>query len=224
MNPQKAITYHAIRQAVLRSCPSCQPSFLRLLWPLNASVCFLSSRLHSQSHKRGAMNNDPNTFPTRKQTITNISFSTLHLLSSNIRMSNNRLQTSSRPARSLKRGVGDMKMKREEYVLPVGEVVIITDDAIAKRIITALGLLDKLQSLLNHVTTTANWITSENHSTHWVLAGHYRGFEKPEDNGFCLKCYPKTDFTFEQVQSQLRSSMGSSCFEFNKHPQQPLAN
>jgi hypothetical protein len=120
--------------------------------------------------------------------------------------------------------VGDKKMRRNEYALPVGEKLVVKDDAAARRIIAEIGLLDAIEKAKRCLTEPAVFVTSQNHSTHWIVAGFYRGFQKPEDNGFYLACYPKTDFTFEQVQSHIHLHLNNTYIEIETSPQQPPAN
>jgi len=43
------------------------------------------------------------------------------------------------------------------------------------------------------------------HSTHWITALRYVGFRRPEENGFAIRCQPKSVVTREQFKLQLEA-------------------
>jgi len=78
------------------------------------------------------------------------------------------------------------------------------------------GLLDQIELASRTLQQPVVIATSENHPTHWLVAGLYRGFEKLEDNGMNFMAFPKKLFSLEDVQSQLRRYMGENRIEISK--------
>jgi hypothetical protein len=110
-------------------------------------------------------------------------------------------------------------LKPKEPYLPPDKIVIIRDTAEAEFYACAFGLLDKIR-LASRLSETVIFVMEDKHETHWIVVGLYREFEKPEDNGMGVYCYPKSQFTLEEVQNKLRSYMGSSYIEIKKDAQQ----
>ena len=85
------------------------------------------------------------------------------------------------------------------------EIVSTTDDDEAKAFLSELRVLEKLQyggapeELLSRQVIRMDIL---HHATHWITALHYVGFERPEENGFAVRCLPKSMFTLEQFKLQ----------------------
>ena len=113
-------------------------------------------------------------------------------------------------------------MKRDFHEIIPGQPLIVADNDEARMMIADLGLLNFLEEAkLRLPSEPLVVITSENHKTHWIAAGFYRGFENPDDNGFYLACYPKTHLTFQQFEAHLQSSIGCSYTEHKRLPNKP---
>lgn len=86
--------------------------------------------------------------------------------------------------------------------------VRISDDAQAKRLLLALGILDELPSkdaLRNsgraEIDTVA--VPFLDHPTHWILAFRFHGNELPEDNGFLVCAWPKNQYPRTVIEAAL---------------------
>ena len=101
----------------------------------------------------------------------------------------------------------------DDITLPPDTLLMITDTEKAKHYASAFGLLDPITKA-SQLPEPAIMITSENHDTHWLVVGLFRGYSKPEDNGMNFMAYPKTMFSLQQVQDWIRSHMGDNRIEF----------
>ena len=88
------------------------------------------------------------------------------------------------------------------------ELVATTNDKKAKALLKKLGVLEKLndmaagkRKLPSRITRLDLW----QHPTHWITALHYIGFERAEENGFAVRCQPKSMVTREMFKSQLEA-------------------
>jgi hypothetical protein len=69
-------------------------------------------------------------------------------------------------------------------------VTRITDDAAAKEIMLALGVLDQL-SRKTHPTDTTCVYVADNHPTHWCMCARFWDNPDPAENGYMVLAYPK---------------------------------
>jgi hypothetical protein len=87
------------------------------------------------------------------------------------------------------------------------------DDAIARTMLVQLGLLDRLLDLTRKPELPeprADTMCDTNHSTHWILGIHYRGYPAAADNGYAVRCYPKSRYTLKQFRAAIRDTLGGS--------------
>jgi hypothetical protein len=85
------------------------------------------------------------------------------------------------------------------------------DDSEARALLVQLGLLDRLLDLTRKPELPeprADVVCDTNHLTHWILGIHYRGYSAAADNGYAVRCLPKSRYTFEQFKSAIRSDLG----------------
>lgn len=88
------------------------------------------------------------------------------------------------------------------------KVVATTNDEEAQWLLADLGLLEKFKRQPVNPGALANKVTRLDmitHPTHWITAVKYEGFERPEDNGFAVRCLPKSAFPFDQVKLQFEA-------------------
>lgn len=82
------------------------------------------------------------------------------------------------------------------------------------------GLIVALEKAKTTLADPAVFVTTSNHATHWIVAGFYRGFEKPEDNGYYFASYPKAKYSLEHVQSVIHNHLNNTFIQIEKDPQQ----
>jgi len=88
------------------------------------------------------------------------------------------------------------------------EVVVTTDDNEAKALLEKLGVLKRLeQAGMDERALSCQTLRLDiwNHPTHWITALRYAGFDRPEDNGFAVRCQPKKAVTLEMFKAQLET-------------------
>ena len=90
------------------------------------------------------------------------------------------------------------------------EVVTTTNDDEAQAFLAELGILEKLQphfanpgQLTGHTLRVDHW----RHSTHWITSLRYVGFQRPEDNGFAVRCLPKSKISREMFETQVQTEL-----------------
>lgn len=79
------------------------------------------------------------------------------------------------------------------YALP-DEVVRLIDDTTVELILLQLGVRHRFEFPPN-VDANALYYSIDDHPTHWILAGRFRGYPDPKDNGFTLVGWPKSQFS-----------------------------
>ncbi len=81
------------------------------------------------------------------------------------------------------------------------------DDADAKTVLVQVGLLDKLLELAGRAdlpTPRADAVYYSDHPTHWVSGVHYHGYPLPADNGYAVRCFPKSRYSLNQFRQMIR--------------------
>ena len=106
-------------------------------------------------------------------------------------------------------------MKHDDIELPRDRLVMITDTVNAERYATAFDLLDPIRRA--RTLPDPVWmVISENHDTHWLVVGIFRGFDNPAENGMNFMAFPKSRVSLEQVKERIRAYMPDNRFEINK--------
>jgi len=85
------------------------------------------------------------------------------------------------------------------------------DDATARSMLVQLGLLDRLLDLAHKPELTeprADMVCDTEHATHWIFGVYYHGYPAAADNGYTLRCFPKSIYTFEQFRAAIRRDIG----------------
>jgi len=88
------------------------------------------------------------------------------------------------------------------------EPVATANDKKAKALLKKLGVLKKLEDMAAHKRELPSRIVRLDlwqHPTHWITALRYVGFKRAEDNGFAVRCQPKSIVTREMFKSQLEA-------------------
>ena len=85
------------------------------------------------------------------------------------------------------------------------EVVTIRDDNDAKALLVEIGIHEELTKGGTLAGQRAEFLSFGNHPTHWILAIYYSGFADPRDNGYDVKCLPKSRFTFERFKQAIKA-------------------
>lgn len=87
------------------------------------------------------------------------------------------------------------------------------DDTEARTLLVEAGLLDDLLELTHKPELPeprADAVCDTNHPTHWILGVNYRGFPAAADNGYAVRCFPKSLYTFDQFKTCIRDTLGGS--------------
>ena len=86
------------------------------------------------------------------------------------------------------------------------------DDAEAETLLDQLGLLNELPDLTGEpepAEPRTDILCDINHPTHWILALRYRSYPAAADNGYVVRCLPKSRCTLEQFKAIIdRDSAG----------------
>ncbi|MBI5381105.1 MAG: hypothetical protein HZA31_04330 [Opitutae bacterium] len=77
----------------------------------------------------------------------------------------------------------------------IDDVFFTDEDAEAKAIIVALGMLNHINTHHLSPKRKAEFAMSGTHSTHWLLIGRFGGFQRKEDNGYCVAGWPKRKYS-----------------------------
>lgn len=88
-----------------------------------------------------------------------------------------------------------------------GRYIEVQDDAKAQQLLLELGLLAKLQEPAPISSGQVRLATLDTHPTHVIAAYRFVGHANPKDNGYVVKCYPRSKFTLEQVDSLIGADM-----------------
>ena len=101
-------------------------------------------------------------------------------------------------------------MKQKLPSLPPDKPIMITDSSEARYYAVCFKMLN--QALLES-TLPATFIINQNHDTHWLVVGLYKGFTKPEDNGMNFFGFPKNQTSLDKVKHLIRSYTGDTYVE-----------
>ena len=82
------------------------------------------------------------------------------------------------------------------------DFVNITDDDNARNFLIECALLERLESA-GALTKGLSAVCGFNHASHWILAVKYSGFPNPDDNGFQVRAWPKSQFPRSVIREQL---------------------
>jgi len=111
--------------------------------------------------------------------------------------------------RKNKKTIDALQFDATSFTIPKNEPLLIGDDEKAKKAMEVLGLLEPVEKARKEEKEkNLVIVVGESHPTHWIAAGHVRGFEKPCDNGYFLSCHPKAAFTLEQFKLMVQASWG----------------
>jgi len=78
----------------------------------------------------------------------------------------------------------------------VDQIFMSDENAEAKAIILALGMLDHLNKERLSATKKAEVASCGFHPTHWLLVARFGGYDKKEDNGYIVAGWPKKKFSY----------------------------
>src|SRR5207253_2885814 len=84
------------------------------------------------------------------------------------------------------------------------------DDTEARAWLVELGHFDDL-ALAERAglpEPRAESVCDTNHPTHWVFGVHYHGYPSAADNGYAVRCFPKSIYTIEQFKEIIRRQLG----------------
>jgi hypothetical protein len=84
------------------------------------------------------------------------------------------------------------------------DFVDIGDDAEARTLLLEAGLIDKFAK----EPPSTPWfelLTYADHPTHWLIGMLFRGFVDAKDNGYIVRCYPRSQFSEAQMKPILDS-------------------
>lgn len=88
------------------------------------------------------------------------------------------------------------------------EVVSTANDQEARALLEKLGVLEKLEqvgasdsALPNQTQRMEIW----DHPTHWITAIRFSGFSQPGDNGYLVRCLPKSSLTRAAFEEQVKA-------------------
>lgn len=81
------------------------------------------------------------------------------------------------------------------------------DDLQAKAFLLELGLLAKLQEPTPVSGPQVRLATLDTHPTHVFAAFRFVGHPKKSDNGFVVKCYPRSKFSLDQIDALIHVDM-----------------
>lgn len=81
--------------------------------------------------------------------------------------------------------------------------VEILDDAEARRFLGELDLLKHLP-VPSSLSLRALFASYDGHITHWIVGVRFEGYDKPEDNGYGVYCFPKSQYTWDVVQAWIK--------------------
>lgn len=82
-------------------------------------------------------------------------------------------------------------------------VVEILDDAAAIVFLKEIGIFHHIPSP-RAFADTCRAATYTKHATHWIVGLRFEGYKNPEDNGYAVRCFPKHQFSLDQVTQNLR--------------------
>ena len=95
------------------------------------------------------------------------------------------------------------------------------NDAEAQTLLLKLGLLEKLQNVSREKSTLASGATTRldvwEHASHWITAFRYSGFVREEDNGYAVRCLPKSTVTKTQFSELVKKEVAGE-FGDGRHP------
>jgi hypothetical protein len=78
-----------------------------------------------------------------------------------------------------------------------------TNNARVKVLLFELGLIDKFSKVVPGVPAPTEAVTGEC-STHYILAILFSGRTKPDDNGYVVYCFPKSQCSAEKASQVVR--------------------
>jgi hypothetical protein len=82
------------------------------------------------------------------------------------------------------------------------------NDEECKMLLLELGLSNRLsQNPVGFGNSPAQTVTHLNHPTHWIHAMLFLGKTRPEDNGYMIVCFPKSEMTMLQFGSAIDGIM-----------------
>jgi hypothetical protein len=93
--------------------------------------------------------------------------------------------------------IDPLKGKEHEFVGPAED-----DKAVA--LLTALKLIDRFENGPALPLAKADGLLCLNHPTHWIIAVHFTGYAKTEDNGYFVDCWPKSLKTEQEAEAILK--------------------
>jgi hypothetical protein len=91
------------------------------------------------------------------------------------------------------------------------KAVIIADEDEALKIITRLGVFDKLSQSVALGQRTAVFHKIHWHTRFWILVGRYHGFDRPEDNGWMVGIWPKSRFSADEMDRYIITTAQDVC-------------
>ena len=85
-----------------------------------------------------------------------------------------------------------------------------TDDTEARAWLVQLGHLDHLLRIerAGLPEPRAEIVCDTNHPTHWIFGVYYHGYPLSADNGYTVRCFPKSLYTLGQFREVMRSQLG----------------
>lgn len=84
------------------------------------------------------------------------------------------------------------------------DLVRITDDDVAAAAFLELGWIEKVQQKCTLTPVGTIVLTNSKHSTHWIIGVHFGGCARPEDDGYALVCLPKSEYTPDMANAEVR--------------------
>ncbi len=87
------------------------------------------------------------------------------------------------------------------------------DDSTARAMLVQLGVLDRLLDLSRQTELAeprADMVCDTDHATHWIFGVYYHGYPSATDNGYTLRCFPKSVYTLEQFRAAVRRDIGGT--------------
>jgi hypothetical protein len=86
------------------------------------------------------------------------------------------------------------------------------DDTEARAWLVQLGHLDRLLEMAHAglPEPRAEMICDTNHPTHWVFGVYYHGYPLTADNGYTVRCFPKSEYTLEKFKRVIRGQIGGN--------------
>lgn len=105
--------------------------------------------------------------------------------------------------------------------------IMINDETEARLLLTQLGMIAALADSFFKPGETLLSVLSCTHPTHHVMGSRFRGFSRPEDNGYQVLAVPKTymdEAGFLQYCSRVFSSLGIAKIDCRSHDHTPTSN